>query len=158
MAFELDEPGAQLPFTSRLAREQGWLHVYAGRVVVEYKRFVALAMLAGHPVTPSEAVDQVWHLHMIYTRSYWHGLCRDVLGRELHHGPTAGGAEEDIKFVDWYHKTLAGYRRLFGSDAPPDIWAPPEKRFNHAGRTRWVDTSAFWLMPKPSFIRNIHQK
>ncbi len=29
MAFELDEPGAQLPFTGRLAREQGWTHVFA---------------------------------------------------------------------------------------------------------------------------------
>ncbi len=86
MAFELDDPGAQLPFTARLAREQGWTHVFAGRVVTEYKRFVVLAMLAGHPVTPSEEVDQAWHLHLVYTRSYWQGLCRDVLGRELHHG------------------------------------------------------------------------
>ena len=86
MAFELDDSCAHLPFTARLAREQGWTHVFAGRVVTEYKRFVVLAMLAGHPVTPSEEVDQVWHLHLVYTRSYWQGLCRDVLGRELHHG------------------------------------------------------------------------
>ena len=99
MAFEPDESGAQLPFTARLAREQGWTHVFAGRVVQEYKRFVALAMLSGHPVTPSEEVDQAWHLHLVYTRSYWHGLCRDVLGRDLHHGPTAGGADENGKFA-----------------------------------------------------------
>ncbi|MEK6230809.1 MAG: hypothetical protein N2A42_03075 [Luteolibacter sp.] len=35
--------------------------------MTEYKRFVALAMLAGHPVTPSEEVDQAWHLHLVYT-------------------------------------------------------------------------------------------
>lgn len=36
-AFELDEPGAALPFSSRLAREQGWSHAFAGRVIREYK-------------------------------------------------------------------------------------------------------------------------
>ena len=113
LAFEIDTPGAQLPFTSRLAREQGWSHVHAGRVVMEYKRFLVLAMTAGHPVTPSVQVDQVWHLHMIYTESYWHGLCRDVLGRDLHHGPTKGGVEEGAKFTDWYERTLASYRRVF---------------------------------------------
>ena len=44
LAFELDEPDAVLPFTSRLAREQGWTHVFADRVIGEYKRFIALAM------------------------------------------------------------------------------------------------------------------
>lgn len=70
-SFQLDEPGAALPFTSRLAREQGWNHAFAGRVVAEYLRFIHLAMTAGHPVTPSEATDQAWHLYLIYTRSYW---------------------------------------------------------------------------------------
>ncbi len=45
VAFELDEAGARFPFTGRLAREQGWTHVFAGRVIVEYERFVALAMM-----------------------------------------------------------------------------------------------------------------
>jgi hypothetical protein len=68
-AFPLDEPGAALPFTSRLAREQAWSHAFAGRVTHEYLRFIYLAMAAGHPVTPSEQVDQAWHLHLIDTRS-----------------------------------------------------------------------------------------
>jgi len=158
LAFELDDPCAQLPFTSRLAREQGWTHVFAGRVVEEYKRFIALAMLAGHPVTPSEQVDQAWHLHMVYTKSYWHALCRDILGRELHHSPTTGGPEENGKFTDWYGKTLGSYRRLFGGDPPEDIWPPPEKRFANAGSGRWVDKSDFWLVPKPAFMKRFPGK
>jgi hypothetical protein len=158
MAFEPDEPGAQLPFTARLAREQGWTHVFAGRVVQEYKRFVALAMLSGHPVTPSEEVDQAWHLHLVYTRSYWHGLCRDVLGRDLHHGPTAGGSDENGKFADWYGKTLVSYRNLFGKEPPSDIWPLPKIRFANAGSGRWVDSSKFWLVPKPSFLKHTKQK
>jgi hypothetical protein len=158
LAFELDEPEAQLPFTARLAREQGWTHVFAGRVVEEYKRFVALAMLAGHPVTPSEQVDQVWHLHMVYTESYWQRLCRDVLGRDLHHRPTTGGAEEDGKFVDWYGKTLESYTRVFRSEPPRDIWPSPADRFADAGGGRWVNTADFWLVPKPAFLKRLFRK
>ena len=152
-SFELDEAGSQFPFTSRLAREQGWTHVFAGRVVMEYKRFIALAMMAGHPVTPSEEVDQVWHLHMVYTRSYWQGLCRDILGRELHHSPTSGGMAENEKFNDWYGKTLESYRQIFGTEPPADIWPPAEKRFANAGSGRWVDSSKFWLVPKATFLK-----
>lgn len=155
MAFELDEEGAQLPFTARLAREQGWTHVFAGRVVEEYKRFVAMAMLSGHTVTPSEEVDQVWHLHMVYTKSYWHYFCRDVLGRELHHTPTGGGQDENNKFEDWYAKTLDSYQRIFQSSPPKDIWPSVRKRFATAGCGRWVDTANFWLLPKPKFLKQV---
>jgi len=58
-----------LPFEARLARENGWCRAYTQRVIVEYKRFVYLAMTAGHVVTPSEEVDHAWHMHLTYTRS-----------------------------------------------------------------------------------------
>ena len=93
-AFELDDPAADLPFSARLARENTWSRDYARRVVREYLRFVQLAMEAGHPVTPSEEVDQAWHLHMVYTRSYWERLCGGVLKKPLHHDPTRGGKAE----------------------------------------------------------------
>jgi hypothetical protein len=147
--FVLDEPGVTLPFTSRLAREQGWSHVFAARVVREYKRFLCLACEAGHPVTPSEEVDQAWHLHLVYTQSYWKDLCEDVLGRELHHGPTRGGAAEGEKFVDWYGKTLESYGRLFGEAPPTDIWPSPAQRFGGPSTARWVDPAKFWIVPKP---------
>ena len=67
--FPLDEPGSVFPFSARLARENGWSREYALRALEEYRRFVYLAMTAGHPVTPSEEVDEVWHFHLTYTRS-----------------------------------------------------------------------------------------
>src|SRR5580698_4696137 len=89
-AFQLDDPKAALPFSQRLARENGWTQAFAVRVVREYRRFAFLAIAAGHPVTPSEAVDQAWHLHLCYTESYWNHFCRETLGQPLHHGPTKG--------------------------------------------------------------------
>jgi hypothetical protein len=150
--FEIDDPGSSLPFTSRLAREQGWTHAHAGRVVREYKRFLCLAMEAGHPVTPPEPVDQAWHLHLVYTRSYWHRLCREILGQELHHEPTAGGNTENHKFRDWYQRTLESYQRLFAESPPPDIWPDPLARFRHAGCARWIDLTRYWLVPRPGWL------
>src|SRR4051794_21859641 len=70
-AFELDRAGDGFPFSARLARENGWSRSFAFRVIEEYRRFVYLMATAPHPVSPSDAVDQAWHLHMTYTRSYW---------------------------------------------------------------------------------------
>lgn len=136
-------------FTSRLAGEQGWSHAFAARAVVEYKRFICLAMMAGHPVTPSEAVDQVWHLHLVYTKSYWQKLCRDVLGRDLHHEPTRGGTDEGEKFTGWYLKTLESYQRIFDEPAPAEIWPDAKSRFAVSTSPGWVDRSRYWLIPKP---------
>lgn len=128
-ALEIDKPGIPQPFSGRLARENGWSRDFAERAVGEYKRFVYLAVRAGHPVTPSEVVDEVWHLHLCHTRSYWDELCAGILGRPLHHDPTEGGASEDRKFRNWYSRTLESYREVFNEDAPADIWPPVEERF-----------------------------
>ncbi len=147
-AFELDVTGDALTFTKRLARENDWPQDFASRVAEEYRRFIYLAMRAGHPVTPSDEVDQAWHLHLIYTRSYWDELCAQVLERPLHHGPTRGGRAEAAKYHDWYAKTLESYARVFGSDAPNDIWPDPALRFSRNIRWRRVNTAAHWLVPK----------
>jgi len=148
MAFEVDAADVGLTFIGRLCREQGWTRSYAGRAFYEYKRFVLLAVLAGHPVTPSEEVDHVWHLHLLYTRSYWHALCRDILGEEIHHGPTLGGKQEKDKFVDWYEKTLITYEEIFNEVPPKDIWPSSKKRFEHAGDWKNYNAGRYFLMPK----------
>ncbi len=150
-AFRIGRPNtalpAALPFEARLARENAWPRNYANRVMCEYRKFLFLAMTAGHPVTPSEEVDQAWHLHMVYTRSYWHDLCEQTLGKPLHHDPTAGGATEDAKFNDWYRKTLESYEKHFDQAPPRDIWPLPEDRFAPSPR-KWIDTRNTWTLPK----------
>ena len=67
-AFDIDGGPAELTFEMRLARENGWTEGFARRVIVEYKRFVYLSMVSGHACSPSDAVDEAWHLHLTYTR------------------------------------------------------------------------------------------
>lgn len=150
-AFAFDESGADFPFTQRLARDNAWTPGFARRVVEEYRRFALLALTAGHPVTPSDAVDQAWHLHLLYTESYWHRFCRETLGRPLHHQPTRGGPGERAKFRDWYQHTLESYRREFGEEPPADIWPDAACRFGGDTRFVRVNTHRNWILSKPGW-------
>lgn len=152
-AFSPDEPGVVFPFSARLARENGWTRPFAERVMEEYRRFVYLAMTAGHPVSPSAQVDEAWHLHLTYTRSYWDEMCGRVLGRPLHHEPTKGGRAEGSKFVDWYTRTLDSYARAFGHAPQPDVWPPPAERFAQARRVPAVSTATHGMIRKPRLRR-----
>lgn len=150
-AFDFDRGPSDFTFRDRLARDQAWSRRYADRAIDEYRRFLLLSAVAGHPVTPSEAVDDAWHLHLTYTQSYWNDLCGTVLPAPLHHGPTRGGAAESTKFHGWYERTLASYRRLFDAEPPADIWPSAAERFGDARRFARVDTSAVWVVPKPAW-------
>ena len=156
-AFDLDSHESKLPFSRRLARDNDWDHDYAQRVVAEYKRFAFLAMVAGHPVTPSDAVDQAWHLHMVYTESYWKEFCGQVLRKPLHHGPTRGGAQEGAKHFDWYTRTLESYRHWFNSEPPEEIWPSPANRFRHASEFVRINRSETWIVQKPVIWRKTEQ-
>ncbi len=142
-------PGdASLDFVARLARENGWPRATADRVFAEYKRFVFLAVTEGGQMTPSDAVDQAWHLHLAYTRDYWDRFCPDVLGTLLHHGPTAGGTAETHRFFDQYARTIAAYAAAFGEDPPEDLWPPAEQRLRDDPRARRVHPRDGVIVPR----------
>ena len=128
-AFQFSADDINLSFVERLAADNAWSIKYAERVLEEYRRFLYLLCVAGHPVTPSDAVDQAWHLHLSYTRSYWYELCEQIVGRPLHHEPTKGGLDEQAKFYKWYEMTLDSYQREFAARAPLAIWPEPAQRF-----------------------------
>lgn len=146
--FRVDDGNPVLPFTARLARENGWSPNFAQRVFSEYRRFLYLAAVAGHVVTPSDHVDQAWHLHLAYTRSYWDTLCRSILNRPLHHDPTRGGESESSRFESCYERTLRSYEVEFGEAPPADIWPGPRDRFDHDAHARRVNTLDHWVIPK----------
>jgi hypothetical protein len=150
--FELDDPLSSYSFSDRLARENNWSLDYALEVITEYKKFIFLQCIAAHPLTPSDQVDQAWHLHLLYTRSYWIDLCENTLGRQIHHGPTKGGNAERNKFGNWYEKTLELYCVTFGQQPPISIWPPSEKRFRDIHFSR-VNTKWNWVIAKPKFLQ-----
>ena len=152
-AFSMDEPGARFTFAARLARDNRWTEAFAERVIREYKRFMLLAVAAGHTVTPSDQVDQAWHLHLTYTRSYWDGFCARVLRKPVHHGPTTGGPAERSKFLLWYTNTLDSYQKTFDESPPADIWPAPSIRFGEDLHFVRVNTHNTWLLSKPSKCR-----
>lgn len=145
-AMKIEPESARLTFPTRLARENGWTQEFAERVVGEYKRFLYLAATSGRSVTPSDEVDQAWHLHLSYTRHYWGVLCAEILQKPLHHGPTEGGTAEDERYRAQYEETLASYSAAFGSAPPADIWPPTDKRFGTIYRR--VVEGRHWMVPK----------
>lgn len=128
-AYRIGPADTALSFAARLARDNRWSVSFAKRVIGEYKRFCFLAVTAGHEVTPSDAVDQAWHLHLTYSRDYWERFCPEALGVPLHHGPTAGGAAEHNRYFEQYAQTLKSYEATFGEMPPADIWPTAAQRF-----------------------------
>lgn len=152
-ALELDQAGSAFRFSDRLARENGWSRAFALGAIEEYRRFICLAATSPTPVTPSDIVDQVWHLHLTYSRSYWDDMCGGVLGRPLHHGPTKGGTAEDTRYRGQYDDTLSQYRAAFGEEPPAAFWPPEDERFSGAAHQQWVDRRTHFVLPRASVMR-----
>lgn len=153
MDFQIDDGATHFSFKQRLARENGWSDAFAARVIREYKRFIYLMVTAGHPVTPSDQIDQAWHLHLSYTRSYWDRLCRQVIGQSLHHNPTQGGAAERHKFDQWYRRTLDSYQCIFKEPPAADLWPEPSVRFGYDLFFRRINFRNNWVIRKPKLPR-----
>lgn len=123
-------------FAARLASEQGWSAEFTSRVIEEYRRFLLLFAMEQRReqvnpaipgvvppvrIVPSAMVDKAWHLHLLYTQSYWETLCRDILGEPLHHQPASGSPGESATFDEVYQVNMENYRATFGELAPNDI-------------------------------------
>ncbi|MGN8072662.1 glycine-rich domain-containing protein [Mucilaginibacter sp. 22184] len=146
--FQLDNPQSAFKFSDRLARENGWNLQYTLRVIEEYKKFIFLCCISQNGVTPSDAVDQAWHLHLTFTHSYWIDLCRDTLQTQVHHNPTKGGDTENTKYDGYYTDTKQLYKQTFDGNPPADIWPANQQRFSDINFQR-VNISRYWLLKKP---------
>ncbi|MBS1661428.1 MAG: hypothetical protein JST68_10300 [Bacteroidetes bacterium] len=124
-AFTIDDAAAERPFSAKLAALQRWSPLFTQKAIGEYKKFLFLCCILDNGAAPSKVVDEVWHLHLTYTRSYWIELCQGTLGKEIHHHPSTGGVAEDEKHRDWYGETLRAYKEVFGMEAPVDVWPTP---------------------------------
>lgn len=144
--FEMDDLASSFSFSDRLARENDWSMEYCLRAILEYKKFIFLICISNEPLTPSDEIDQVWHLHLLYTESYWIELCEQTINRQIHHGPTKG-KEEQSRFGDQYQHTLDLYKEKFNQKPPIDIWPKSEDRFQSIHFSR-VNRQKNWVIPK----------
>ncbi|NML68912.1 hypothetical protein HHL23_03760 [Chryseobacterium sp. RP-3-3] len=125
--FSMDAPDADFPFSKKLAREERWTLDFAQKAIQEYKKFVYLCCILPNGASPSETVDKVWHMHLIYTQNYWEEFCPHILKRTLHHYPSKGGLKEKNKHRNWFSDTMKSYHEIFQQEAPKEIWYEKEK-------------------------------
>jgi hypothetical protein len=135
-SFSLDVPNVEFPFSKKLAKEENWTENFTKKAIEEYKKFVYLCCILPNGASPSEIVDKVWHMHLIYTQNYWEEFCPNILGQKLHHQPSNGGSTEKVKHQSWFHETLQQYEEIFGEKAPEDIWL---------GKKEKPRLNKFWL-------------
>jgi len=129
--FSLDAPNVDFPFSKKLAKEENWSIDFTKKAIEEYKKFVYLCCVLPNGASPSEIVDKVWHMHLIYTQNYWEEFCPDILKRKLHHHPSKGGFIEKDKHNNWFSDTLKNYKEIFNQDAPEDIWSNKIEKPRH---------------------------
>ncbi|MFK8051765.1 MAG: hypothetical protein AB8F65_02235 [Woeseiaceae bacterium] len=148
-SYNIGYSNPDFSFVDRLARDNEWSEDYAQRAMIEYKRFIYLALTGNQPVTPSDEVDQVWHLHLLYTRDYW-GDFTAILGQPLHHGPTPGGAAARGDYRTAYRQTKLSYQAEFDEPPPIDLWPATARRFVDPMHFRRVDLRRYNLRKKPA--------
>src|SRR4051794_26388662 len=69
----------------RVKLRMGWSEELADEAIREYRKFIALVALEPDKTYGmAEAVDEVWHQHLLHTRDYL-AMCDAILGRVIHH-------------------------------------------------------------------------
>lgn len=117
--LNLGPQAAMNPFMQMLGQQMGWPMPMVSQVMEEYRKFLFLALRAGHPVTPPTIIEQVWNLHMQSAQDYWEKLGALITERPVAEGI---GASVAAGMADQYQQTIASYARIFGMEPPADIW------------------------------------
>lgn len=80
-AFDLDDQPGQYTFSVRLMHENSWTRSFTTDAILEYRKFMFLEATSGKMVSPSETVDTIWHLHLLFSESYQE-FC-NLLGKQI---------------------------------------------------------------------------
>ena len=117
--MNMNAAASMQPFLQLIAQQTGWPLATINTVMEEYRKFLFLAMRAGHPVAPPSMIEQMWTLHMHNAQNYWEALGRMVTERPVAPG---FGPMTATTLAEQYQQTLASYQRIFGAAPPMDIW------------------------------------
>lgn len=95
--------------------ERLWDEARVESALKEYKEFLALMLWYPEAViVPSEAIDEVWHTHVLNTARY-SADCEAIFGRFQHHFPTFGQSEEVLEeHMKGQQETLRLFEESFG--------------------------------------------
>lgn len=74
--------------SKKLSEQKGWSKCSAERACDLYRKFLFLQKKYGenYILSPSEDIDEVWHLHILDTPKYWQD-CQQIFGKYFHHVP-----------------------------------------------------------------------
>jgi hypothetical protein len=86
-------------------------------------------------MNPSDHVDQVWRLHLLFSKAYWHDCYPRVLGRAFQHHPSRSGAQQQAHIHQLYRLTIESCRRFFASP-PVGLWPALVIRFDRDLQTQ----------------------
>jgi hypothetical protein len=109
-------------FADKISRKHNCSTSYAIKAVNEYKKFLYLAVISDFHVTPSQAIDKVWHEHILFTQAY--GIfCKDIIEYNLNHHPELIPLDEQTeRYHAQYLSTIELYIQEFGKLPPANIW------------------------------------
>lgn len=109
--------------------EPGLTLVQADEDVVLYRCFLKLcALVPDLSLVPTEAIDRVWHAHLLDTAKY-RADCRYALGRFVDHFPYAG-LRGDADEITW-HADFARTRQLFAKHFGVELGDTPTASVCH---------------------------
>lgn len=90
---------------------KGWSAEKTDTIIKKYRNFLRLLTVPGVIAVPTKEVDEVWHTHILDTRSYAND-CQRVFGRFIHHMPYMETSALDTSWKD----TCKNYKKMFGED------------------------------------------
>lgn len=119
MLYDVDQDyeNVDITFYHKLRLENTeWSEEFTKLAIHEYKRFMFL-ILKYKNCAPPYIVDQVWHLHILYTKDY-RNFCMMFNKEFIDHNPDRyyGSSHDSFK------RTINLYKQEFGEYPPEEIW------------------------------------
>ena len=106
-----------------LIQRKGMSPDYVQEMAKEYRRYIGIIAANPHLKFPvSEAVDEMWHTHILFTKDYRH-MGDEVCGQYIGHYPVMSQEERISLLPDYVEQTLGQYEALYG-EKPPGKWWP----------------------------------
>ena len=125
------------PVMEAMQKQWGQNAEMAQRIIEEYRKFLFLAMRAGHQVIPPGPVNDVWMMHLQNAQNYWENL-----GKMIGDRPMAQGGADPKNFAsmaDAWKATLDSYEKIVGRKPPMDIWGQ-----GPAAENPWMQAMNSW--------------